>query len=141
MPIIGLDVGDKSLGIAISDPSNTIARGIKTIRGKDFSLSICLEYLEELVKQYKIKKIVVGLPKNNAGEEGKQAQKVRLFINNLQSRINVAVIPFDERFSSVSAERVLKEGKVGFSQRKKLRDKVAAIIILQNYLDSERQHH
>jgi len=140
MSIIGLDVGDKSLGVAISDPSDTIARGIKTIRGEGFSISGCLEYLEELIKQHQVSKIIVGLPKNTAGEEGRQAKKVRLFIGDLESRIGITVIPFDERFSSVSAEKALREGRISYSRRKKLRDKVAATIILQNYLDSEQQH-
>jgi len=138
MPVMGLDVGDRSLGIALSDPSRTIARGVETIRGATFSRDRCLHRIKELVGRDRVDTIVVGMPRNAAGEEGFQAQKVRDFIDQLRRCVDTRVVTFDERFSSVSAERVLREGRVSLARRKQLRDKLAATIILQTYLDRER---
>ena len=84
MPVMGLDVGDRSLGIALSDPSHTIARGVETIRGATFSRDRCLNRVKELVADEGVDTIVVGMPRNAAGEEGFQAQKVHTFISELR---------------------------------------------------------
>jgi len=142
MPVMGLDVGDRSLGIALSDPSHTIARGVEAIRGATFSRDRCLNRVKELVADEGVDIIVVGMPRNAAGEEGFQAQKVHTFISELRRWVDTPVVTFDERFSSVSAERALREGRVSLAKRKELRDKLAATIILQTYLDHERfQRH
>lgn len=138
MRVLSLDVGDKSIGLAMSDPSQTVAQGIGQIECSKPTLNEGAHQVRKLITQHKIKKIIVGLPLNMKGEEGWQAKKVRSFVERLSAKISIPVILFDERLSTVAAERVLKEAKVSFSQRKKVKDKLAATVILQNYLDSQK---
>ncbi|MBA7683127.1 putative pre-16S rRNA nuclease [subsurface metagenome] len=138
MRVLSLDLGDKSIGLAVSDLSQTIAQGIGQMRWSNSTLNESIDQIRKLLSQHKVKKIVVGLPKNMKGEEGWQAKKVRSFVRDLSARINIPIILFDERLSTAAAERVLKEAKVSFSKRKKVRDKLAATVILQNYLDSQK---
>ncbi|MFQ6067652.1 MAG: Holliday junction resolvase RuvX [bacterium] len=138
MRILSLDLGDKSVGLAVSDLSQTVAQGIGQIKWGRSTLNEDINQIKELVSQHEVKKIVVGLPKSMKGEEGGQAKKVRSFVRDLSARIDVPVILFDERLSTAAAERVLKEAKVSFSKRKKVRDKLAATVILQSYLDSQK---
>lgn len=132
--ILGLDVGDRTIGVAVSDPLGWTAQGVKTIRraGKkeDF------QELENLIKEYDVKKIVVGLPKNMNGTLGPQGEKTRTFGEKLKNRYGLPVIFWDERLSTRAAERSLIEGDVSRKKRKGLIDKMAAIHILQGYLDS-----
>lgn len=138
MRVLSLDVGDKSIGLAVSDLSQTVAQGIGQMKWSKSTLNEGIDQIRKLVSQHKVKKIVVGLPKNMKGEESWQAKKVCSFVRDLSARINIPVILFDERLSTAAAERVLKEAKVSFSKRKKVRDKLAATVILQNYLDSQK---
>lgn len=135
--ILGLDVGDKSLGVAISDISGTIARGLEGVKFSKSSTKEKVEYVKKVTAYHKVGKIVMGLPVNLKGEEGYQAEKIHRFAEDLSSQISIPVVFFDERFSSVAAEEVLKEAKVSFNKRKKVKDKLAATIILQNYLDAK----
>lgn len=135
---MSLDLGDKRIGLAVSDLSQTVAQGIGQIKWGRSTLDEDIHQIKKLVSQHKIKKIVVGLPKSMKGEESGQAKKVRSFVGDLSARINVPIVLFDERLSTVAAERVLREAKVSFSKRKKVRDKLAATVILQNYLDTEK---
>ena len=135
---MSLDLGDKRIGLAVSDLSQTVAQGIGQLKWGRSTLNEDINQIKKLVSQHKVKKIVVGLPKSMKGEESGQAKKVRSFARDLSARINVPIILFDERLSTVAAERVLREAKVSFSKRKKVRDKLAATVILQNYLDSEK---
>jgi len=136
MRILGLDVGERRIGIAISDPLNKIALPLSQIERTD-KLEETLQKIEEFTLQYRVERIVVGLPRNMKGEEGWEVKKVRSFVSSLLSRINIPLFFIDERFSTVLAERVLRKGKVSFSKRRQVKDKLAAVIILQSYLDSQ----
>lgn len=136
MRILGLDVGERRIGIAISDPLNKIALPLSQIERTD-KLEETLQKIEEFTLQYRVERIVVGLPRNMKGEEGWEVKKVRSFVSSLLSRINIPLFFIDERFSTVSVERILRKGKVSFSKRRQVKDKLAAVIILQSYLDSQ----
>ncbi len=135
MRILGLDVGDKTIGVAVSDPSKRIAQGVDQIKWSKPTREYAIKRVKELISQYEIDKIVVGLPKNMRGEEGFQAKKVRDFLAYLSSKVKIPTILVDERLSTVIAEKVLREARVTLSKRKKNIDKIAAVIILQSYLD------
>lgn len=130
---MGLDVGDKTIGVAISDLLQITAQGLTTIKRdsyeKDFSK------LEALIKEYNIKKIVVGLPKNMNNTIGPQGEKVIKFAEKLKNRFKVEIIYIDERLTTSQAERLLIEGDMRREKRKNVIDKVAATFILQTYLD------
>jgi putative Holliday junction resolvase len=135
MRVIGLDVGDKNMGVAISDAMGLTAQGIKTVSRKD-----CIEALKKIIEEYEVGSIVVGIPKMLDGTMGIQGEKVMKFIKEeLKVAIPLPVILWDERLSTVSAERVLLEADLSRKKRKRLRDRVSAAVILQNYLDSRRR--
>ncbi|MGO1470513.1 MAG: Holliday junction resolvase RuvX [Tissierella sp.] len=131
--ILGLDVGDKYIGVAVSDLLGFTAQGIKTIKRvgkkKDF-----LE-IKDLIDEYDIKRVVVGLPKNMNGSLGPQSEKTMKFGNKIKNKFNIDVIYIDERMTTMSAERILIEGNVRRENRKQYIDKIAASFILQSYLD------
>ncbi|MBI3931875.1 MAG: Holliday junction resolvase RuvX [Acidobacteria bacterium] len=133
MRYLGLDVGDRTIGVALSDETATIAGGLATLRRvgprKD------LKAVAELVRRHDVGEVVVGLPRTLDGSVGPQAQKVLAFMDDLKPVVRVPVVPWDERFTSVVAQQVLVEGQVSRQGRKAVVDKVAAILILQNYLD------
>ncbi|MCF6464146.1 Holliday junction resolvase RuvX [Clostridium sp. Cult1] len=131
--IMGLDVGDKTIGVAISDPLLLTAQGYKTIFRESNKKDI--KEIEDIIEECNITKIIVGLPKNMNNTIGIQGQKVLDFVEKLKRRIKVEIILEDERLTTVSAERILLEGDVSRKNRKKIIDKVAATYILQNYLD------
>ncbi|MCM8710461.1 Holliday junction resolvase RuvX [Clostridium sp. SYSU_GA19001] len=134
MRILGLDVGDKTIGVAISDPLGLTAQGIKTISRK--SKKTDLEELREICRQYEVDTIVVGLPKNMNGTVGTQGEKVIAFCEYIKENINIPLKMWDERLTTVAAHRVMLEADLSRSKRKKLVDKIAATYILQGYLDS-----
>ncbi|MGM0396700.1 MAG: Holliday junction resolvase RuvX [Bacillota bacterium] len=132
--ILGLDVGTKRIGVAVSDPLGFTAQGVTTI--ERIGMKKDMAAIEELLRKYVCSKVVVGMPKNmngTIGPSGEMAQKVGEKIKN---KFNIEVIYVDERLSTVSAERILIEGDVRRENRKKYVDKVAATFILQTYLDS-----
>lgn len=133
MRILGLDVGDRYIGVAVSDALGISAQGIGRIDRKKWR-----ETLPKIIEEYKVKSIVVGLPKMMNGSIGTQGEKVIKFTDELKNTIPVSVTLWDERLSTVSAERVLIQADVSRRKRKSLRDKLSAVIILQNYLDSSR---
>jgi putative Holliday junction resolvase len=133
MRLLGLDVGDKTIGVALSDESATLASGLPTIRRG--GLKKDLRELADLARGHEVGTVVVGLPRSLDGSEGPQAQKVRAFIEALKTAVEVPVVAWDERFTTVAAEHALMEGGVRRERRKGLVDKVAAVLILQNYLD------
>ncbi len=137
MSILCLDVGDRTIGIAVSDSLRIVASGIGQLRRDKSEKNKELEHIKSLILQYEVDKLVVGLPLNMKGGEGEQAKKVRNFVDELSSGIEIPVVLFDERLSTVEAEKVLREAKVSPLKRRKVRDKIAATVILQNYLDSE----
>lgn len=128
---IGLDVGDKRIGVAISDELGLTAQGINTINRKG-----SIEALKKIMEEYEVDSIIVGIPKMLNGTIGVQGEKVMEYANELKAAILLPVILWDERLSTLAAERVLLEANLGRKKRKSLRDKVSAIVILQNYLDS-----
>ncbi len=135
--IIGLDVGDRTIGIAISDLLHLTAQGLTTIRresnAKDYGA------LKEIIDEYKIKKVVVGLPKNMNNTIGPQGEKTMKFAEKLKNKYNVEIIYEDERMTTMSAEKMLISGDVRREKRKKVIDMVAATYILQLYLDKNRR--
>lgn len=133
--ILGLDIGDKTIGVAVSDPSLLLAQGLTTIiresNKKDYSL------LEEIINEYKVKKVVVGLPKNMNNTIGPQGEKTIKFATKLGNKFRLKIIYQDERLTTVSAERILIQGNVRRENRKDYIDKIAATFILQSYLDEQ----
>lgn len=131
--ILGLDVGDRYIGVAVSDLLRFTAQGVTTI--KRSSKVNDFKAIEDLLNEYKIKKVVVGLPKNMNGTMGPQSEKVIKFAEKIKNKFKIDIIYIDERLTTVSAERVLIESEVRRENRKKVIDKIAATYILQTYLD------
>lgn len=131
--ILGLDVGDKTIGVAVSDSLGFIAQGVTTIRRRDLDKD--LEQLKKIIDQYNVNLVVIGMPKNMNGTIGTQGQKVKDFGNFLEKRIKPNIVYWDERLTSVEAERTLIEADVSRKKRKKVIDKLAATYILQSYLE------
>ena len=131
--IMGLDVGDKTIGVSISDPMLITAQGLETIIRQSYKKDMAK--LEDIIGEYNIVKIVLGFPKNMNNTIGPQAEKVLDFKERLERRMKIEVILEDERLSTVAAERILIEGDVRRENRKSVIDKVAATYILQGYLD------
>ena len=132
MRILGLDIGAKRIGVAISDEEQVIARGLVTIeRSPDEARRI-----KEIILEYTVEKIVFGLPIRMDGTMSAQTEKTLAVIENFKSKIPVQFVPWDERLSSKEAERFLLEADISRKKRKKLIDKLAAQIILQDYLNS-----
>ena len=137
MRVIGLDYGSKTVGVAVSDPLGLTAQGVETIERKEENkLRKTLARIEELVREYGAEKIVLGFPKNMNNTIGDRAQKSLEFKEKLARRTGLEVILWDERLTTVSAERTLMESRVRREERKKYVDKIAAVFILQGYLDS-----
>ena len=137
MRIMGLDYGSKTIGVAISDPLGFTAQGIETIHRKDENkLRKSLARIEELAKEYEVEKLVLGFPKHMNNDVGDRAEKSLELKEMLERRTGLEVIMWDERLTTVEAERTLIESNVRREDRKKYVDKIAAIFILQGYLDS-----
>lgn len=136
MRIIGLDYGSKTVGVAISDPMGLTAQGIETIVRKDENkLRKTYARIETLIREYEVEKIVLGYPKNMNDTEGERVQKTLAFKEALERRTGLEVILWDERMSTAASERILMEGRVRRENRKAYIDKMAAVFILQGYLD------
>lgn len=135
--VMALDVGDVRIGVAVSDLMGIIANPLETYTRKGDVAKDAI-YIANLAKQHEVDLFVSGLPLGLNGKENEQTQKTRAFIEELQKHTEIPVRFMDERFTTLSAERVLIEGNVRRENRKKVIDKVAATIILQNYLDSKR---
>lgn len=133
MRYLGLDVGDRHIGVALSDETATLASGLQNIERRGPRQDV--QAVAALVRQHDVKEIVVGLPRRLDGTVGPQAEKVLAFMESVRGRVRVPVVPWDERFTSVVANRAMIEGGVSRRGRKALVDKVSAILILQNYLD------
>jgi putative Holliday junction resolvase len=132
MRIMGLDVGSKTIGVAISDELGITAQGFKTIKRK--AMEDDLRELYTIISQFQIEKIVVGLPKNMDGSLGKQAEFVLGWIENFKNRIQLPVETWDERLSTVEATKTLLKADLSRKKRKEVIDKLAAVLILQGYL-------
>lgn len=132
--ILGLDVGDRTIGVAVSDALGFTAQGIETIFRK--SKKEDYQRLEEIMKLHGIKTVVAGLPKNMNGSLGPQGEKTKVFCEKLKNKFGVTIIYWDERLSTKAAQRTLIEADVSRKKRKGVIDKMAAVHILQGYLDS-----
>ena len=137
MRIMGLDFGSKTVGVAISDALCITAQGIETIQRKEENkLRKTLARIEELIKEYEVDRIVLGFPKNMNNTVGERGEKTLEFKEMLERRTGLSVIMWDERLTTVEAERTLMQSNVRRENRKKYVDKIAAVFILQGYLDS-----
>jgi putative Holliday junction resolvase len=137
MRILGLDVGDVRIGVAVSDPLGVIAQPLASVRR--ISVSKDVEFIKHLAEENEAGKIVVGIPKTLDDEVGIQAQKVLDFADSLGKALEIPIVLWDERLTTAEAERALIEADMSRRKRKKVIDKVAAVLILQGYLDSHIQ--
>ena len=137
MRYIGLDLGNRTCGVAISDSMGIIATSITTIHFREKDLQKCLEYVKMYIADRKVEKIVLGLPKNMNGTLGPQGEKVLKLCELIKEETGLEIDFWDERLTTVAAERSLIEGDVSRKKRKKVIDMLAAVIILQGYLDSK----
>lgn len=133
MRSMALDVGSKRIGVAVSDPLGITAQGVETFQRT--TLAEDIRGLWALFERYEVGRLVVGLPKNMDGTLGFKAQEVRRFIEKLTAERPIETVWVDERLTTVSAERTLLEADVSRGKRKKVIDKMAAVLILQSYLD------
>jgi putative holliday junction resolvase len=131
--ILGLDIGSKRIGAAVSDELGFTAQGLETITRRDLASDV--ERIAHITSEYGVREIVVGLPYNMDGSEGPQVESVRLFVEHIRRRIDIPVTEWDERLTTVAAERVLLEADMSRAKRRKVVDKLAAVLILQGYLD------
>lgn len=135
---MALDVGDKTIGVAVSDPLFIMAQGYTTIFREEISNDF--EELKKIIEKESISKIVIGFPKNMNNTVGPQGEKVLVFVEDfkvflVENNFDIEIVMQDERLTTVSAQRVLIEGNMSRKKRKKVIDKVAATYILQSFLD------
>ena len=141
MRILGLDYGSKTVGVAVSDPLGLTAQSVETIwRKQENKLRQTLARIEELAAEYQAEKIVLGLPKNMNNTIGERAEKTLEFREMLERRTGLPVVMWDERLTTVEAERTLMEASVRRENRKQYLDQLAAVFILQGYLDYRSMH-
>ena len=137
MRILGLDYGSKTVGVAVSDPLGLTAQKVETIwRKQENKLRRTLARIEELIAEYEVEKIVLGFPKNMNNTVGERAEKALEFGEMLKKRTGLEDIMWDERLTTVEADRTLIEAGVRRENRKQYLDGIAAVFILQGYLDS-----
>lgn len=131
--VLGIDHGDVRIGVALSDPTAFLASSLCVLD----STNAGVDQIVALIAEHQVDKIVVGLPRNMDGSYGPATDKVRSFVEKLKRKTNVPVFEWDERLSTVSANNALREAGLDGKRRKGVVDKVAAQIILQNYLDAQ----
>ena len=137
MRTAGLDIGERTIGIAVSDLLGITAQGLDTIRRS--RLEADLQQVINILKDYEVSRVIIGLPKNMNNTLGPSADRARAFGDELYKRVGMSGIEikyWDERLTTVSAQRTLLEGDVSRKKRKQVVDKIAAVMILQNYMDS-----
>ncbi|NLZ39191.1 MAG: Holliday junction resolvase RuvX [Firmicutes bacterium] len=134
MRILGLDVGDRTIGIAVSDELGWTAQGVEVIRRSEWETDV--QRIRELCEQYKVSLLVVGYPKNMDGTIGPRAEMAANFAKRLAAELDLPVKLWDERLTTVEAERMLVSADVSRAKRRKVIDKMAAVLILQNYLQA-----
>ena len=132
-----MDVGSKTIGLAVSDPLGITAQGLDTIRRKNKRADF--ERLEEVILKFEVAEIVVGYPLRLSGVEGSQAERIRAFADQLQKRFNLPVHLWDERLSSAEANRVLRESEMSIKRRGEVVDRLAAVLILQNWMEARHR--
>jgi putative Holliday junction resolvase len=134
MRILCLDVGDKKIGVSLSDPTHSIAQALKVYRRN--SLKDDLKEFRNIVSEYDIERIVIGLPKDLSGMIGKKAQEVIEFAETLEKHVGVPIVLWDERFSTNEAHRMFEMASISHKKRKPYLDMIASQLILQGYLDA-----
>ncbi len=138
--ILGLDFGSKTVGVAVSDPLLLTAQGLEIVRReKPGKLRRTLSRIEEIVKEYDVDRIVLGYPKNMNNTEGERCERTKEFAEMLRQRLNLPVELWDERLTTVAADAVMRETGVRREERKDYVDEIAAMLILQGYLDHLHQ--
>jgi len=137
MRVLGLDVGSKTIGVAVSDALLLTAQGVKTIYWDENDMSSADNELDNLIHDYEVSKIVIGLPKHMNGSLSERAIFSERYAKRLKKKFTLPVFLLDERLSTMAANRTLLEADVSRKGRKKVIDKMAAVLILQNYLDSQ----
>jgi putative pre-16S rRNA nuclease len=132
--VLGLDVGSKTIGLAVSDPLGITAQGLQTIRRKNRRLDF--ERLRAVVREYQVSEIVIGYPLRLSGAEGTQAEKMRHFAEEIRQKFGLPVHLWDERLTSSQANRVLREFDLSIRKRGEAVDRMAAVLILQNWMEA-----
>ncbi len=136
MRILGLDVGDRRIGVAVSDELSLFAQGLFVLERRNPVADVAA--LREVMSEYDVTRVVVGMPRNMNGSYGPQADKTAVFIDRLEQSCNLPCIAWDERLTTQQAERVLVAANQRRRKRKAVRDKLAAQLVLQSYLDHQR---
>ena len=136
--ILGLDLGTRTIGISISDALEMIASAVETYRFRENDFDSALKRVEEIVREKKVYKIILGYPKHMNGDIGDKALLCEEFKSKLETLLNIEVVLEDERWTTKLAQNRLLEFDLSRNKRKKIIDQMAAVVILQNYLDSYR---
>lgn len=141
MRLLGLDYGDRTIGVAVSDSLGLIAQAVEVIRRKDeISINKSIKRLAELIEQYDVSGMVLGYPRNMDNTEGERCEKTQIFKKKLEKHFpNIDIILWDERMSTLGAQRSLIEANLSEQKRAKIIDKMAAVFILQGYLDQKNR--
>lgn len=137
MRVLGLDVGTKTVGVALSDEFGWTAQGLTTLKINEEKNVFGFEEIGQLIKEYQVDTVVIGLPKNMNGTIGPRAEASMEYAKEIESKYAVPTVLWDERLTTIAAERVLLEADVSRKKRKKVIDKMAAVMILQGYLNSK----
>ncbi|MFD1018854.1 Holliday junction resolvase RuvX [Thalassobacillus hwangdonensis] len=138
MKTIGLDVGSKTIGVAVSDALGWTAQGLTTLKWEEPDFATAKDELQKIIDQHDITKAVIGLPKNMNATIGPRGEASQTFAKELEAAFNIPVALWDERLTTMAAERVLLDADVSRKKRKKVIDKMAAVMILQSYLDANQ---
>ena len=131
--ILGLDVGSRRIGVAVSDPLGITAQGLETLQRRNKRHDY--EHLQRVIREYQVKEIVVGLPLRMSGAEGIQSEKMRAFAEDLKKKFRLPVHLWDERLTSAEANRFLRETEMSIEKRGKAVDRMAAVLILQGWME------
>lgn len=135
MKTLGLDVGSKTIGVAVSDAFGWTAQGVTTIKWNEKNIQSADSILDDIISEHGVEKVVIGLPKNMNGSIGERAEASEAYARHIGKVHKLPTVLWDERLSTMAAERVLLEGDLSRMKRKKVIDKIAAVMILQVYLD------
>lgn len=134
--VLGLDVGSRRIGIAVSDPLGITAQGLETLQRRNKRQDLAA--LERVIREYGVREIVVGLPLRMSGAEGTQSEKMQVFADDLRKRFRLPVHLWDERLTSAEANRLLRETDLSIEKRGKAVDRMAAVLILQGWMEGRR---
>ncbi|AIF43346.1 Holliday junction resolvase RuvX [Virgibacillus sp. SK37] len=137
MKLIGLDVGSKTIGVAVSDTLGWTAQGVTTIKWDENNITSADEELKNIINEHEVGKAIIGLPKNMNGTIGERGEASQAFAKHVEEVHGIPTELWDERLTTMAAERVLLEADMSRKKRKKVIDKMAAVMILQGYLDQK----